>query len=196
LTGIVPYNNGLLINQPSNGGLYYLDLQDNSVSEVLPPRTMPNLGTRAGLTIADGNILYIIENMSENRMISVWELAMAAPVQATSLGYLTAANYHQQGNAGSLLSSAVAGDSIYTVNKRILPTEDWYINTFQIVAFNRDKANLDLTMTSPPTDVTPAPTPSPSLTSSTSVAWRSSVLSSTLALIPGLWIMMMQLLSS
>jgi hypothetical protein len=189
LKGIVPYKGGLLINQPSDGGLYYLDLQDNSVSEVLSPGTMPKVNTRAGMTIADGNILYVIENRSSKRKIGVWELAMAAPVQATLLGYLT-----QQGNSDLLLASAVAGDIIYSINKRerLLPTKDGYTNTFQIVAINRDKANLDPTTTSPPTDTTPAPTPLPSLASDTSsVVWCSSVLSSALAFISGLWIMMM-----
>jgi len=39
-TGIIPYDNGLLISQITRGGVYYLDLTDNSTSEVIPDGTV------------------------------------------------------------------------------------------------------------------------------------------------------------
>lgn len=147
-TGIVPYKNGLLIGQSDSGGLYYLDLQDNNaVSEVLPSGTMPS---GDGLTIADGNVLYVTENAIPR--ISVWELAPSViddtmseptilpPVQATLLGYLTSAEYD------SPSSSGVYEGIIYSVNQRAsigIPAEgeedlSTFNETFQIVGVKRD----------------------------------------------------------
>jgi hypothetical protein len=134
-----------------------------------------------GLTIADGNMLYVTENGITTGIprISVWGLSMETPVTATLVGYITSPDYEAPTTSG------VAGDTIYSVNAGSVSTgvgeEDLsvFAETFQIVGVNRDT----VTLIPPSTDTS-------SDDADESAAWRSSGLSA-LGFISGLWIMMM-----
>jgi hypothetical protein len=136
--GIIPYSNGLLICSSASGGLYYLDLTDNSVSEVLAPGSVVFAD---GLTIDSDGILYVAENAA-NR-VSVWQMSTTdggGSVSASSLGYILSPTYDDPATCD------LAGDVIYCVNARFntvpFPSEgegdpDTFAERFQMVGVDR-----------------------------------------------------------
>jgi sugar lactone lactonase YvrE len=125
--GIVDYEGGLLIAR-SIGGLYYVDLNNESVVEVL--------GTTNGDGIeVDGDTLYI----NESTFISVWKLSLE--------GGLVNAEY-ERSIMSDLLDTATTsilyGDFIVTVNARFgtaplfTPAEGSpdFPETFNVVSIN------------------------------------------------------------
>jgi sugar lactone lactonase YvrE len=89
-SGIAPYNGGLIIAS-SMGGIYFLDLEDNDgVNEIVPDGTA--IGAD-GIAIADGDILYVVENSSDR--ITAWQLAVVDGVAtAESVGMIESEAYN------------------------------------------------------------------------------------------------------
>lgn len=137
VSGIIPYGNGLLIAQETNGGIYYLDLSDNDeVSEVIPVGTVEFAD---GLCLS-GETLYVVQN-NEAGPVTGWLMALNDDdsVSAFKLGAITSDDFDSPATCG------IVGDNVYVTNARFglgLPAageEDLesFTETFQVVGVDR-----------------------------------------------------------
>ena len=107
VAGIVEYGAGVIISRTSRGGLYYLNLEDESVTEVASPEAARD---NDGLTIA-GDYLYVAEN-AKNRL-SVWRLGDdSLAVSLDFVGYISSDDYDFP------TAAVIYNDFIYVVNFR------------------------------------------------------------------------------
>jgi len=123
--GIAAYGDGLLIGTTSTSAIYFLNLKDESVVEIIAPggATSPN-----GLFVTDDR-LYITQL---NNFISVWNLSGGSdgkPVKAVKEGELTSPLYR------SSAVSTIIDEYIYTTNLRLdiglpAPGEE-HLSTFE-----------------------------------------------------------------
>ena len=152
-TGIVAYANGFLISHIGNGGIYYLDLTDNSVAEVLAPGSAPRAD---GLIMDDDGVLYIAQGVGFDHL-SVFQMATTddGKVSGTFLGLLLSEDYD------SPTSCDLYNGTLYAVNaafKRLPPPstegED------NLATFTEEFTMVGVDKTSY-VDSTDAPTPSP-----------------------------------
>jgi len=104
--GIIPYANGLLIAHFGNGGVYYLDLADESIEEVVPVGSAPSAD---GLVVSDDNLLYIAQGVEEK--INVWKMSNSGgSVTSTFERIIESDNYD------SPATCDLYGDKVYSVN--------------------------------------------------------------------------------
>jgi hypothetical protein len=106
IPGIIGYGSGLIISRDAGGGLFFLDLNNQSVVEIASPEDSP---VNDGLALA-GDLLYSCEN-AENR-ISVWKINGNEVPSLTLEGHITNESFDFP-SAG-----AIYGDLLYTVSMR------------------------------------------------------------------------------
>jgi hypothetical protein len=108
ITGIIGYGSGLIISRTSGGGLFFLDLYNQTqVHEIASPEISP---VNDGLALA-GDLLYSCENKDDR--VSVWKLTNETVPSLTLLGHITNEEFDFP-SAG-----AIYGDLLYTVNARL-----------------------------------------------------------------------------
>ena len=109
-SGIIPYANGLLIANSRDGGVYYLDLTDESVAEVVP-QGGANGGD--GFAMDKNDVLYIAQGSFANQL-SVWNMSnVDGIVSAAFHGLIKSPDYD------SPATVRIYNDKIYAVNAAI-----------------------------------------------------------------------------
>jgi len=154
-TGIIPYDNGLLISHVTRGGVYYLDLTDNTTSEVIPDGTVVS---GDGLCIGNDDILYVVQN-DEAGPLTAWEMSSSdGIVSASFIGAIESSEFD------SPATCDISGDIIYVPNARFgslgVPANgeedlDSFAETFQVLGVDR----LDFSITDPTQAPVDAPEP-------------------------------------
>ena len=110
--GVVPYADGLLVSQESDGSVWYifdLDAPLPSFEQIIPDSGVMGAD---GLTI-QGNRLYVTQNTHTTNRVAVYQLEkIAGSVSATFLGALTSDDF-----AGPA-TSTVFGGYVYSTNSQ------------------------------------------------------------------------------